>query len=189
MKIRYVTLILLFCTSLFTGCLTAEYKDIRLKLNADGKSGSGIMLFTGISSSPGDTLDVSHEDFNSLINEYYLGNKIETENKGMKNVKKRLFMQNGTLYGEVSFEFDKLEDLGIYRHNDAGPYMYYTVADGFFTSGQYEESNGSYGGEKLPLVFWEPNTRDFHIKMALSTPQEIRKPLAHLFESWQTQRK
>ncbi len=186
MKLRSAAFVLLLlCSSLLTGCLTAEFKDIRLKLNTDGKSGTGVMLFSGISSSPGDTLDVSAEDFRSLIDEYYLGKKIENENKGMKNVKKRLFMQNGTLIGEVSFEFNDLAELGITRHNDSGPYMYYTVADGFFTSGQYEESNGTYGGEKLPLVFWEPTTRDFHIKMALSTPQEVRKPLASLFEDWQ----
>lgn len=185
MKIRSAALLLLVCSSLFVGCLTAEFKEIRLKLNADGKSGKGVMLFTGISSSPGDTLDVSRDDFNTLITEYYLGNKIENENKGMKNVKKRLYMQNGSLTGEVTFEFDQLADLGIYRHNDEGPYMYYTVADGFFTSGQYESSNGSYAGEKLPLVFWDANTRDFNIKMALSTPQEVRKPLASLFEDWQ----
>ena len=189
MKLRSVAFVLLFCSSLLTGCLTAEFKDIRLKLNADGKSGTGVMLFTGISSSPGDTLDLSADDFRSLIDEYYLGKKIESENKGMKNVKKRLFMKDGALCGEVTFEFDNVTDLGIYQHNGVGPYMYYTVADGFFTSGQYETSNGTYAGEKMPLVFWEPSTRDFHIKMALSTPQEIRKPLASLFEDWQQRKK
>lgn len=185
MKIRSAAFLLLVCSSLLTGCLTAEFKEIRLKLGADGKSGTGVMLFTGIASSPGDTLDVSRDDFNTLIADYYLGSKIETENKGMKNVKKRLYMQNGTLCGEVTFQFDELSDLGVYRHNNQGPYMYYTVADGFFTSGQYESSNGTYAGEKLPLVFWDPGTKDFHIKMALSTPQEVRKPLAQLFEDWQ----
>lgn len=188
MKLPSKVLSVLLLSISLSSCLTAEFKDIRLKLSADGKSGNGTMLFTGISSSPGDTLDVSRDDFNSLINEYYLGNKIETENKGMKDVKKRLYMQNGELVGEVTFAFDDIKELGIYQYENKGPYMYYTVADGFFTSGQYETSNGSYAGEKLPLVFWDDDTKDFHIRMALSTPQEVRRPLAALFEDWQAKK-
>lgn len=189
MNIRSLVAVLLLSTVLFSGCLTAEYKEIRLTLNSDGTSGRGVLVFTGISSTPGDTLDVSREDFATLINEYYLGNKIEIENKGMKNVQKKLYMDRGELVGEVTFEFEKLSDLGIYQHNGKGPYMYYTIADGFFTSGQYESSNGQYGGEKLPLVFWQENTREFKIRMALSTPQEERRPLAALFQDWQTNRR
>lgn len=188
MKFRsLITLCSLFILgALVSGCLTAEHKEMRLKLNEDGKSGTGTIVFTNISSEPGDTADVSKDDFNTLITEYYQGRKIETENKGMRNVHKRLYKIDGKLMGEITFDFDDLETMGIYRFKDQGPYMYYTVADGFFTSGQYEASNGSYGGEKMPIIFWDPDQKELYYKMALSTPQEFRKPLAALFQDWQT---
>ena len=167
-----------------SGCLTADHKETRLKLNPDGKSGTGIIIFTNISSSPGDSADISHEDFNTLISQYYQGRKIEIENKGMKNVRKKLYIQNGGLTGEVDFDFDDVADLGIYRFKDSGPYMYYTVADGFFTSGQYEQSNGSYGGDKMPVIFWDENQTELYFKMSITTPQEVNTPLAPLYTDW-----
>ena len=179
--------LLLFATVALSGCLTAEHKETHIKLNADGKSGSGVILFTNIESEPGDTADVSKDDFNSLISDYYQGRKIESENKGMRNVHKQLYKKDGKLMGEVQFDFDDISDVGLYRYKDDGPYMYYTVGEGFFTSGQYEASNGSYAGEKMPIIFWEPDTREMYFKMALSTPQETHKPLATLFQDWEGQ--
>lgn len=172
-----------------SGCLTAEYKEVRVRLNADGRTGSGTIYFTNIMSSPGDTADVSQDDFNSLIAEYYQGRKLEMENKGMKNVRKKLYKQDGKLMGEVDFDFDDLSSLGIFRYKDAGPYMYYTVGDGFFTSGQYVSSNGSYMGEKMPVIFWESDAKELYYKMQLTTPQEVHKPLIAQFDSWQSGQK
>jgi hypothetical protein len=166
-----------------TGCLTAEHKEVRLQLNADGKSGSGTIVFSNILSSPGDTADVSKEDFNTLIAEYYQGRKIEIENKGMKNVRKKLYKVDGKLMGEMQFDFDDLSTLGFYRYKD-GPYMFYAVSDGFFTSGQYESSNGSYMGERMPVIFWDSSERELFFKMALTTPQEVHKPLISYFDTW-----
>ena len=181
--------LLLLCAVTLSSCLTAEHKETRIKLNADGKSGSGTILFTNISSEPGDTADVSKDDFNSLITEYYQGRKIETENRGMRNVRKHLYKVDGKLMGEIQFDFDDLADVGFYRYKDSGPYMYYTVGEGFFTSGQYEASNGSYAGEKMPVIFWEPDQREFYLKMSLSTPQEVRRPLVALFQDWETKQR
>jgi hypothetical protein len=180
---------LIFLAVAISGCLTAEHKETRIKLNADGKSGSGVILFSNISSEPGDTADVSKDDFNSLITEYYQGRKIEQENKGMKNVRKHLYKVEGKLMGEIQFEFEDVNDIGFFRYKDSGPFMYYTVGEGFFTSGQYEASNGSYAGEKMPVIFWEADQREFYLKMALSTPQEVRRPLVALFQAWETNRR
>ena len=178
-----------FCIVFLSGCLTAEHKEVHLRLNPDGKTGTGSILFSNIMSSPGDTADVSQEDFNSLIAEYYQGRQLEMENKGMKNVKKKLFKKDGKLMGEVDFDFDDLSSLGIYRYKDSGPYMYYTVGDGFFTSGQYESSNGSYLGERMPVIFWEPTAKELYYTMQLTTPQEVHKPLIALFDSWKAEQK
>src|SRR5258706_16058896 len=90
-----------------SGCLSAEHKETRITLNDDGKSGSGKITFTNIVSEPDDsTKDNSKDDFNkSLITEYYQGRKIEEANKGIKNVKKRLFLDGDKLMGEVTFDY------------------------------------------------------------------------------------
>jgi hypothetical protein len=178
-----------FCLIFLSGCLTAEHKEVHLRLNPDGKTGSGSIVFSNIVSSPGDTIDVSQDDFNSLIAEYYQGRKLEMENKGMKNVRKKLFKQDGKLMGELDFDFDNLESLGVYRYKDSGPYMFYTVGDGFFTSGQYESSNGSYMGDKMPIIFWDPTAKELYYKMQLTTPQEVHKPLVALYDQWQAEQK
>jgi hypothetical protein len=173
------------CTLTLTGCLTAEKKEVHLSLNEDGKSGTGKIIFRDISSTPGDSMEVVKEDFNTLIAEYYQGRKIELENKGMRNVRKKLFKQNGKLVGEIEFDFDDIAALGITRYKNAGPYMFYTIADGFFTSGQYLSSNGTYMGEKMPVIFWDSSERDLEYQMTLSPPQEPKKSLLPNFTSWE----
>jgi hypothetical protein len=180
---------LVFAATIFSatlsGCLTAEKKEVHLKLNADGKSGSGSIVFSGISSSPGDSASAVNEDFNSLIAEYYQGRKIEEANPGMKNVRKKLFKEDGELKGEIDFDFDDVSSLGIFRYKNSGPMMYYTVSEGFLMSGQYESSNGTYMGDKLPVIFWDSTQTDLSYSMTLSSPQEPKTPLLSKYEKWQ----
>jgi hypothetical protein len=171
----------------FSGCLTADHKEVRLTLNADGKSGIGKITFTNIVSEPDDSSkDNSKDDFNNaLITEYYQGRKIEEGNKGMRNVKKRLYMDGDILMGEVTFDFDDIAKLGFYRYKGEGPYMYYTISDGYFTSGQFEATNGTYGDEKtMPVIFWDASAKDFYLKVGLSTPNVEHHSLVNLYKVW-----
>ena len=180
-----VLLAITACIPLLSGCLTADKKEVHLTLNDDGHSGSGRILFTGIASTPGDSTTAVDEDFSSLVAEYYQGRKIELANPGMKNVHKTLFQKNGKLMGEIDFDFDDVSEIGIYRYKNSGPYMYYTVSEGFLTSGQYESSNGTYLGDKFPIIFWDSTEHDLSYAMTLTTPQEPKKPLVANFERWQ----
>jgi hypothetical protein len=177
------------CIPLFSGCLTADKKEVHLILNDDGKSGSGKIVFSGIASSPGDSVSAIDEDFNTLIAEYYQGRKIELANPGMNNVHKKLYRKEGKLVGEIDFDFDNVSDLGIYRYKNGGPYMYYTVSEGFLTSGQYESSNGTYLGDKFPIIFWDSSERDLSYTMSLTTPQEPKKQLLAHYERWQKEQR
>ena len=182
-----VVCFVLLALSFLSGCLTADHKEVRLTLNADGKSGVGKITFTNIVSEPDDsTKDNSKDDFNkTLITEYYQGRKLEESNKGMKNVKKRLYLNGDNLMGEVTFEFEDIAKLGFYRYKGEGAYMYYTISDGYFTSGQYESTNGSYADEKtMPVIFWDANAKDFYIKVALSTPNVVHHSLAKFYVDW-----
>jgi hypothetical protein len=173
---------------IFSGCLTAEKKGVHIKLNPDGKSGSGSILFSGISSSPGDSSAAVTEDFNTLIAEYYQGRKIEEANPGMKNVRKKLFKENGELVGKIEFDFDDVSQLGIFRYKNSGPMMFYTVSEGFLMSGQYESSNGTYMGDKLPVIFWDSTQTDLYYSMTLSSPQEPKSSLLAKYDQWQVGR-
>ena len=184
LQIRYLAPISLLML-LLGGCLTASHKEMRLSLNPDGKSGSGTILFSHIhSEATEDTTDQTKKDFNSLISEYYQGKKFEMATKGIKNIKKRLYLDGKDLMGEVTFEFDNIADLGFFRYNGRGPFLYYVLSDGYFTSGQFEVSNGSYGGEKMPIIFWDENSRDFYVKVALSSPQSPERSIIPLYQAW-----
>lgn len=179
--------IALFSLVLFSGCLTADHKELRLTVNADGKSGTGKITFTNIVSEPDDSSkDNSKDDFNNaLITEYYQGRKIEGANKGIKNIRKRLYLDGDDLMGEVIFDFDDITKLGFFRYKGEGPYMYYTISDGYFTSGQFEATNGTYGDEKtMPVIFWDANAKDFYFKVSLSTPNVVHHSLAKFYKEW-----
>jgi hypothetical protein len=169
----------------FSGCLTAGHKELRVSLNPDGKSGTATILFTRIhSEAASDTADVTKADFNSLITEYYQGTKVSTMFPGMQNVKKRIFLDGNELNGEMTFDFADLGTLGFYRYKDSGPYMFYTLSDGYFSSGTFEASNGTFGGEKMPFIFWDPSTRDFFIKVALSQSEAPERSLVAQWKAW-----
>ncbi|HYM20656.1 MAG TPA: hypothetical protein VEW28_06595 [Candidatus Kapabacteria bacterium] len=183
-KYFYISIIAVIAV-LLTGCLTAEHKEFRVSLNPDGKSGTATLLFSGIHSEQGnDTSDVTKDDFNSLISEYYQGKKIENSYNGARQFKKRLFLDKDILMGEVTFSFDDISELGFYRYKNTGPYMYYTLADGLFSSGQFEASNGTYAGEKMPFVFWDEGSRDFYVKVSLSSAQAPEKTLVPQYKAW-----
>jgi hypothetical protein len=172
---------LFFCT----GCLTADLKELRLSLKPDGKSGTGSIVFSKIHSEmSSDTANNTKADFNSLVTEYYQGKKIDESLKGTHNIKKRLYLDGNDLMGEVTFEFENIADLGFFQFNGTGPYMYYTLSDGVFTSGQFEASNGSYGGEKMPIIFWDSSARDFYVKISLASSQSPQRSITSLYKTW-----
>ncbi|MBS1902159.1 MAG: hypothetical protein JSS75_00455 [Bacteroidetes bacterium] len=181
---QFVAFALLLAATL-SSCLTAGHKEMRVSLNPDGKSGSAVILFTRIhSEASNDTADQTKDDFNSLISEYYQGKKLTDLFPNISNVKKRLFLDGNELAGELTFDFANIADLGFFRYKNSGPFMYYTLADGYFSSGVFEASNGSFGGDKMPLVFWDESSRDFFVKVALSQAQAPERSLVPLYKTW-----
>ena len=87
--------------------------------------------------------------------------------------------------GNLAVRVEDIAKLGFYRYKGEGAYMYYTISDGYFTSGQYESTNGSYADEKtMPVIFWDANAKDFYIKVALSTPNVVHHSLAKFYVDW-----
>ncbi len=137
--------------TLTTGCLFVELKEYRFTLTG-GNSGSGSITFTNVRSTDEDTTDVTEDDFMALISDDYEGRQLETENPAFKNIQKTLYEKDGLLVGEPTFTFEGLDAVKLYRYDQDSPYMCYFVS-GEFDGEELVETNGTYGGENMPLIF------------------------------------
>jgi hypothetical protein len=168
------------------GCLTVEFKEYRIKLK-NGTSGEATIKFINILSESDDTTSVAREDFQLLIDSYVAGTKFERENPGYRNVKKRLFEENGVLCGEVSFLFDSLATVRFFRFDKDSPYMYYATNP--LSSEVLVETNGIEGEKWMPIVFWKRDEREFYVKTRLSSESRYRTSLLKQFREWHTKKK
>lgn len=167
------------------GCLTVESKEYHIKLRTD-HSGEATIKFINIMSEADDTTDISHDDFHQLIDLYLLGTQLEKDNPGFRNVKKRLYEQDGVLVGEVSMTFDSLAALRLFKFNAESPYMYFVGNP--LSSEQFVETNGIYGRDWMPMVFWPKDTRDLYLKTKVVSEVTYHRSLLKQFKDWQAQK-
>lgn len=163
------------------GCLTAEYKEYRIKLRPD-RSGDATIRFVNILSESDDSTAAS-EDFDDLVNGYLLGTKIEKGNPSFHNVKKRLYEQDGVLVGEVSFSFDSLSVVRLFKFDAGSPVMFF-LGDRR-TSEQLVETNGTYGRDWMPVVFWPASATELTIRTRIAPQALQRRSLLHDYREWQ----
>jgi hypothetical protein len=174
--------IVLWCFSSLPGCLTVGQKEYRIRFLSE-TSGRASIRFIDIGSETDDTSDVARQDFQHLIEFYLEGTQFEMGNPGFRNPRKSLYEQNGVLCGEIEFEFDSLETIRLFRFQNTGPYMYYMGSESL--SEDLVETNGSYGGDEMPVIFWPEGTDEIHIRTRISTETPSRKSLLSHFKSWQ----
>lgn len=179
-------LVPLWCLSLaaitLCGCLTVETKEYRITLKSN-HSGEAVIKFINLLSEADDTLDISRDDFRQLTEFYLQGTQLEKDNPGFSNVRKRLYEENGVLTGEVTFTFDSLGVIRLFQYDKESPFMYFVGSP--LSSEQLMESNGTFGREWMPVVFWPKETREFYIKTrVVSEVAHQRSLLAH-FREWQ----
>lgn len=162
------------------GCLSFESKEYYWSIEEDG-SGSGKIVWRNIYSSGNEEESMADEDFVSLINDYLEGESLEDENAAFKNVKKRLFVEDGVLCGEMTFDFGKYDDAGFYRYKGEGPYMYMLA----ITDETFYKSNGDWGGEDFQVVFWPDNVTEFTLVTTYGDPEEEgAEDLMAFYEDW-----
>jgi hypothetical protein len=182
MKKYYLVLIISVFSLNLAGCLTVETKEYYFNLK-NGNSGEGRIKYINIMRSE-DSATTIENDYEELVNSYLKGNKPEDELLGIKNLKKRLFEEDNHLCGEITFEFDDISALKFYRYKD-DVWCYYIPASSFgiFGGGEsYFSSNGTYGGENMPVVFWEANQRKFEIKTTVSQPDPKNVSLLEIWK-------
>lgn len=181
-RVLYLLLIL-FLILEFTACLTVESKEYHITLNPD-HSGEAVIKFINIMSEADDTVDISNDDFHQLIDFYLQGNQLEKENPGFHNVKKRLFEQDSVLCGEITFTFDSLGSVRIFKYDANSPFMYAVGSP--LSSEQYVESNGMLGRDWMPIVFWPKDSRELYIKTKVVSEVSFHRSLLKNYREWQS---
>jgi hypothetical protein len=171
MKKNYFIWIGLVITVLFlSGCLTCEKKEYTFQFTGKD-TGKLTIKYINIMSTMDDTIDVSEEDFASLMTDYYEGSEIENEFPDATVIDKRLYEENGVLCGEVVLEFTGLAASHLYQHNGKGPIMYclgcYSI-----DSEYYNSSNGEYGSDIMPVIFWDDNLKTLTLTTDVTMPDE-----------------
>lgn len=148
-------------SSLLGGCLTVDQKEYIFTLTPDGK-GKGRIIFHDIRSMDEES-DNSVADYTKLVNDYIKGKEFDEQNPLYTNIKKRLYEEKGKLMGEITFDFETPDDVGLFRYQGKGPWMYYTEAMNNLSSEQYASTNGVRGSDRMPVIFWEEGTREFRV--------------------------
>ena len=182
---QMVQLSFLLLLVLLAGCLTVESKEYHVRLRTD-HSGEATIKFINIMSESDDTVDISQEDFEHLIDFYLQGNELEKQNPGFRNVRKRLYEENGVLNGELTLTFDSLAALRLFRFDQNSPYMYFVGSP--LSAEHFVESNGTFGREWMPVVFWEQDARELYVKTKVVSEVTFQKSLLEHFNNWQSKK-
>jgi hypothetical protein len=179
MKRSSISLVLIIVISIMiTSCLTVEKKEYTFQMK-DANSGTLTIKFINLMSMKDDTADISESDFEELLNTYLNGEQLESdfENAVVRN--KRLFEENGVLCGEVIIDFNELSHVGLYQYEAKGPFM---INIGSFLEGEsYLSSNGEYGGDIMPVVFWSKSMENLSLTTYVTTPDESTIGLLSLY--------
>lgn len=173
-----LTLVLL---AFLTSCLTVEKKEYTFEMK-DNKSGTLTIKFINILSMMDDTMNVSESDFSELIATYIEGTQIESDFESAILKNKRLFEEGGVLCGEAIIEFDDLSDVGLFRYKESGPFMFNISS--YLESETFLNSNGEYGGESMPVVFWSESLKTLKLTTSVTTPDETTIGLLSLYNDW-----
>ena len=168
---------ILFFSALFaiilTSCLTVEKKEYTFRFTGKN-SGTLSIKYYNIISVKNDTIDESEKDFQDLVSNFLNGDEIEKSYPNAMNIRKRIFEENGALCGEVTMDFETLASVKLYRHDDKGPYM-------LMISGpdqeKYANSNGQYGGDNMPVVFWPESARELKLTCDVTPPDQTTTSL------------
>jgi hypothetical protein len=179
-KYKIVLFIIVFLSGLaFNGCLSVETKEYTFKLK-DNKSGYGLIKYINIMHSD-DSVSTVESDYRELTDTYLNGRKPEDELQGLKNVKKRLFEEDNSLCGEITFEFDDIKNLNFFNFNNK-TWSYYLSYSLFGNSEKYFSSNGTYAGDTFPVIFWDGDERLFQFKTTINQPSEKTKSLLDVWK-------
>jgi len=164
-----------------SSCLTVEKKEYTFELK-DNSSGMLTIKFINILSMKDDTADISEIDFNEMISGYIEGDQIEQDFPDAIIRSKKLFEENGVLCGEVIIDFNNLRNVGLFQYDSKSPYMFNIGS--FLESETFLNSNGEYGGDVMPVVFWPKSLKTLKVSTYITSPDNSTVGLLTEFNKW-----
>lgn len=179
MKFPYRIIALAIVILGLSSCLTVEYKIYEFHINKDG-SGKLILTYDNILSVPEDTIDYSEKDYDILIDQYYIGDKIEKFYSKADSISKRLYVEGSKLNGEVIVWFDSISDVKLCKTGKRGQYMMCLAVTS--EKERYISSNGVYQGCDVPVVLWKGNTKVLKLKTAVKESDRNAKSLLSIYK-------
>lgn len=160
---------------LLQSCLTCERKDYSYQILSNEKAILTIR-YINIFAAGVDSSAVLANDYDELMAVWYMGHKIEADYPGSKLISKRLYEQEGVLCGEVKLEINDLKSCGIIQYNGKGPRVLgvSTLTD---DNEVFLQSNGEYGGDKTPVVFWPEKADLLQFSTRVTMPDSTGRSL------------
>lgn len=184
-RYAFISVLFIFLFAL-TSCLTVEKKEYTYELKND-HSGVLKIKYINIYSIMDDGQDVSAKDFNELVEKYMNGDQLVQDFPAATKIDKRLFEENGQLCGEVTIEFNDLNSARLYQYDRNCPIMMNISTA--FDSETYISSNGSYGNDHMPVVFWPENSKKLVVTTSVSTPDETSVSMVDAYRNWVNSKK
>jgi len=180
---RISFILVLISTLLLTlpSCLTVEKKQYHFEFSGK-ETGVLTIKYINIMSVVDDEGDIE-KDFKELFDTYMDGKVIEKEYRFSKLISKRLFEENGVLCGELKFEFSEISAVRLFQYDEGSPIMM-SLDSGDCTE-EYASSNGNYGGEIMPIVFWPNNAQHLEVITNITKPDQSSISLLEKFREWE----
>lgn len=180
---RKILFLLLTCLILagLSSCLTCEKKEYIFQFTGE-RSGRLTIRYINIFCNSLDSSGEVQADYDELINMWLKGEKIERDFPKATSFTKRLFEQDGQLCGEVTMEFDDLRAVRLYQRQEQGPIMFSMSAvtdDGE----NFLQTNGDFGGEHMPVIFWPPDSRTLRFVTSIARPDSTTVSLLNTWKS------
>ncbi|HAH59283.1 MAG: hypothetical protein KUL83_00575 [Lentimicrobium sp.] len=166
---------------ILNSCLTVEKKSYTFEFTGEN-SGTLTIHYLNIISVMDDGQDVSAKDFKEMLEQYMDGNQIAEDFPGATNIRKRLYEENGKLNAEVKLDFPSLSAARLYQYDKNSPLMMCISAA--YDSETYIDSNGLYGNDFMPVVFWPAGTRKLTVITLVSEQDESGISLVEEYRKW-----
>ncbi len=176
-------LVIAIMAIVMTSCLTVEKKVYSFEITGEN-SGKMIIHYINILSVMDDGNDVSVADFQELLDKYINGDQIVQDYAGATNISKRLYEENDQLCGEVTLDFPDLSSARLYQFDKKSPVMMCISAA--YDSESYVSSNGSYGNDFMPVVFWPSGSKKLEVTTSVTATDETTMSLFGAYKTWKS---